>query len=203
MAFALTLAVATSAAAAASVPTRVKAISRALAFTVVIDGSDDYGAGILVDPRQGLVLTNLHVVEDMQAPRVSFSDGAQFDGRIVEVDRTLDLALLEIPPQKRPAPVFGDDIHLEPGDEIYAIGNPRLLGFSVARGIVSYPERTLEGQKYLQTDLPINEGNSGGPVLNARGELVGIMSFVLKNAQGLSFALPVRYATQRFTRLHR
>ncbi len=177
-------------------------IARALAFTVVIDdGSGDYGAGTLVEPAAGLVLTNYHVVEDMDAPRVTFSDGAQFDGKVVEFDRKIDLALIEIPPQKRPAPVFGDATTLKPGEELYAIGNPRRLGFSVARGIVSFVGRPVEGLKYLQTDLPINEGNSGGPLVNARGELIGVMTFVLKHAQGLSFALPARYAQARFKRL--
>jgi serine protease Do len=72
------------------------------------------------------------------------------------------------------------------------------MSFTVSRGIVSYVGREVEGTRYLQTDLPINDGNSGGPVVNARGELVGLMSFVLKRSQGLSFALPFNYAAVRF-----
>src|SRR5204863_177219 len=75
------------------------------------------------------------------------------------------------------------------------------LGFTVSRGIVSYVNRELDGARWLQTDLPINDGNSGGPVINARGELVGMMSFILRGAQGMSFALPVNVAMGRFRQL--
>jgi serine protease Do len=185
-----------------TIETRVDGIARALEFTVTIEGSGVYGAGVLVAPSDGLVLTNWHVVQAMSAPRITFSDGAQEPGQVVEHDEQLDLALVHIAPQKRrPAPTFGDAAQLRPGEELYAIGNPRHLGFTVSRGIVSFVGRPVEGVKYVQTDLPINEGNSGGPLVNARGELFGVMSFVLKRAQGLSFALPASYAPKRFAQL--
>jgi S1-C subfamily serine protease len=153
-------------------------------------------------PAAGLVVTALHVVEEMRAPRVAFADGRSFDAHVVESDKALDLALLEIPPQRRSAPVLGDATALRPGEEVYAIGYPRRLGFTVSRGIVSFVGRVMEGTRWIQTDLPINDGNSGGPVVNARGELVGMMSFILRKAQGISFALPANYAAERFPRLH-
>jgi S1-C subfamily serine protease len=173
-------------------------LQRALAYTVTIEGSGIYGSGVLLAPEAGLVVTNQHVVAEMPNPRVKFYDGTVVTARVLEMDRTLDLALLEVPPQRRAPPVVGDTDALRPGDDIYAIGNPRHLGFTVSRGIVSYVGRPLDGVRYLQTDLPINDGNSGGPVVNVRGELVGVMSFVLKHSQGLSFALPLRYAAERF-----
>jgi len=179
-------------------PQPADGIERALAYTVTIEGSGIYGSGVLVSPALGLVLTSYHVVEEMTAPRVTFFDGVAVPAKLVELDRTLDLALLSIPPQRRAAPVWGDASALRAGEELYAIGNPRHLGFTVSRGIVSFVDRPVDGMRYLQTDLPINEGNSGGPVLNARGELVALSSFILKRAQGLSFALPVSYASQRF-----
>jgi S1-C subfamily serine protease len=182
----------------ASIDSPADRVARALAYTVTIDGSGIYGSGVLVAPA--LVLTSSHVVEGMADPRVTFFDGAIVDAKLVELDRTLDLALLSIPQQRRAAPVWGDASSLRPGEELYAIGNPRHLGFTVSRGIVSFVDRPFDGVRYLQTDLPINEGNSGGPVLNARGELVALSSFILKRAQGLSFALPVRYASERFAR---
>jgi S1-C subfamily serine protease len=205
LALALTIGITTSALAQPTpqpaIDNRVSGIARALAFTVVIEGSGIYGAGALVAPARGLVLTNYHVVQNMTAPRVTFSDGAQAAGQVIDFDPKLDLALVKIPPQRRPGPVFAEAGGIQPGEELYAIGNPRHLGFSVARGIVSFVDRQVEGVKYLQTDLPINEGNSGGPLVNARGELVGVMTFVLKRAQGLSFALPASYAPSRFTML--
>jgi S1-C subfamily serine protease len=177
------------------------AAARALAYTVTIEEHGVYGSGILVVPRAGLVLTAAHVVSDMSRPLVSFGDGQQFSGRLVDSDRALDLALLEIPPQERPAPQFGDPLALDAGDEVYAVGCPRHLPFSVARGIVSYLGRMMDGARWLQTDIPVNEGNSGGPVVDRTGRLVAMTSFILRRAQGLSFALPIAYALERFAQL--
>lgn len=184
---------------AASAQSREDGIARALDYTVTLEGNRVYGAGILLVPESGLLLTNFHVVEEMPDPVVTFRDGTQAHARLIDSDRALDLALLQVPPQaRRAAPAFGDASKLRPGEELYAVGNPRHLGFTVSRGIVSFVDRQVEGTRYVQTDLPINEGNSGGPMVNARGELVGVMTFVLKRAQGLSFALPLRYALERF-----
>jgi S1-C subfamily serine protease len=173
-------------------------IARALAYTVTVEAGDRYGAGILIAPARGQVLTSAHLVGDDATVRVGFSDGTTATGRVAQRDDRLDLAIVIIPKQERAPPLVGDGAALRAGDELYAVGNPRRLGFSVARGIVSYVGRVIDGTRYLQTDLPINPGNSGGPLINARGELVGVMSFVLKEASGLSFALPVRYAVDRF-----
>lgn len=177
------------------------AIAGALDYTVTIEGRGTYGAGILVAPAAGWVLTALHVVEEMPAPRVSFRDGRHVVGQVVEVDRNLDLALLRVPPQAVAPPLLGDASRLRPGDEVYAVGCPRHLAHTVSRGIVSYVDRPMYGARYLQTDLPINEGNSGGPVIDARGELVGVMAFILRDTQGLSFAMPVNAALARFPHL--
>lgn len=177
------------------------AAARALAYTVTIEEHGTYGSGILVVPRAGLILTAAHVVSDMSHPQVSFGDGQRFPGRLLETDRGLDLALLEIPPQERPAPQFGNALDLDAGDEVYAVGCPRHLPFSVARGIVSYLGRLMDGARWLQTDIPVNEGNSGGPVVDRTGRLVAMTSFILRRAQGLSFALPIDYALERFPQL--
>jgi S1-C subfamily serine protease len=175
--------------------------SRALAYTVTIEERGIYGSGILVVPRAGLILTAAHVVSDMRRPEVSFGDGQHVPGRLLDIDRELDLALLEIPPQQRPAPQFGDALALDAGDEVFAVGCPRHLPFSVARGIVSYLGRVMDGARWLQTDIPVNEGNSGGPVVDRTGRLVAMTSFILRRAQGLSFALPIDYALERFSQL--
>jgi serine protease Do len=176
-------------------------IARALEYTVTIESDGVYGSGILFAPAGGLVVTAEHVVAEMRHPRVGFADGSVFDGEILDADNTLDLALVRIAPQHRPSPQLGDATALRPGEEVYALGNPRRLGFTVSRGIVSYVGRSMDGARYVQTDLPINDGNSGGPVINARGELVGMMSFILRRAQGISFALPANYAPERFPQI--
>lgn len=184
----------------ASSPTK-NAVSRALRYAVTIEGAGVYGSGVLITPEGGLVLTAAHVISEMKIPQVTFADGASFPAKVLESDRGLDVALLQIPPQpERPAPELGDPLAMDPGDEVFAVGCPRHLPFSVARGVVSYNGRAMDGARWLQTDIPINDGNSGGPVVDRYGRLVGLTSFVLKRAQGLSFALPIPYALERFPR---
>jgi S1-C subfamily serine protease len=173
-------------------------VKGALDWSVTVEGDGVYGSGVLINPARGLVVTCLHVVSEMKQPRVSFADGAAFAAQVVDSDKALDVALLRVPPQHRPAPPLAEADG--PGEDIFAIGCPRHLGFTLSRGIVSFVGRVIDGNRWLQTDLPMNEGNSGGPVVNARGELLGLMSFVYRNAQGLSFALPARAAVERFRR---
>ncbi|HEY7954527.1 MAG TPA: S1C family serine protease [Polyangia bacterium] len=175
-------------------------LARALDFTVTLEGDGRYGAGVLADPQAGLVVTALHVVDGMHAPRATFHDGTQAPAHLLASDRALDLALLSVPPTRGEKPRLGDPARLRPGDELYAIGCPRRLPFSVARGIVSYVGRVIDGVRWLQTDLPINVGDSGGPVVDAQGEWLGMTSFVLREGQGLSFALPVDEIAHRFAR---
>jgi S1-C subfamily serine protease len=172
----------------------VDAIQQTLRATVMIEGNGVYGAGILVDPRRALVVTNYHVVQEMHEPRVTSFGGRGGTGRVVASDSRRDIALLSVPALRdaeATALVWGDAALLRPGQEVYAIGTPRKLPFTVSRGIVSYVGRQVEGGSYLQVDMNINDGNSGGPVISPSGDLVGIMSFIYRNSQGLSFALPI------------
>jgi S1-C subfamily serine protease len=183
---------------------RPDGIDRAVRLTATIEDNGVYGAGVLVDPAAGFLLTAHHVVKDMRRPRVTFSDGVSVFARVVDSDPRLDVALLQIPPQPaRPAPKFGDAATLGAGEEVFAVGAPRRLGFTVSRGIVSFVGRIVDGVPYVQTDIPINEGNSGGPVVDEHGALVGIMSFIYRGAQGLSFAFPLPQARERFARFLR
>lgn len=177
------------------------AVELVLRATVAIEGDGVYGAGILVDPPRGLVLTSDHVIEDMKRPRVTGYDGRSGVGKVIAVDRKLDLALLECPElvtPDLPRPRLADAGRLRPGEEVFAIGSPRKLFFTVSRGIVSFVGRPMDGARYLQLDMAINDGNSGGPVFTKDGEVVAVMSFILRRAQGLSFALPVAYASTAF-----
>jgi S1-C subfamily serine protease len=174
-------------------PDPVHAVAGALRIAVMIEGAGVYGAGILIDPANGLVLTNQHVVQDMHTPKVSTYDGRTGQGVVLAVDKVRDLALLKAPALVTPglpAPRIGDATRLQPGEEVYAVGMPRKLAFTVSRGIVSYTSREMEGARYLQVDMNINDGNSGGPVVTASGEIVGMMSFIYRRSSGLSFALP-------------
>jgi S1-C subfamily serine protease len=170
---------------------------RALASTVFIRVGSTYGAGILLGPS-GLVLTCAHVIADESPIEVEFSGGARAVARPIDRDLKLDLALLEISGQHAPAPRIGSIANVSIGDEVFAMGAPRRMAFSLHRGMVSFVGRDFDGVRYLQTDLPANAGNSGGPVINDRGEIIAVMSFILRESEGIAFALPIDYALERF-----
>jgi len=156
-----------------------------------------YGSAVAIDPT-GFLVTNWHVVEDAAEIVVQLSDGRSGEPTVVGVDVETDLAVLKIDVGQTPAIRMGNSEQLRIGDVVLAIGNPYGLTKSVTQGIISATGRgelhlsTFEN--YIQTDAAINAGNSGGALVNVRGELVGINTAVLEqdaNTQGISFAIPV------------
>jgi S1-C subfamily serine protease len=172
-----------------------------LTFTAFVQGRSVYGAGILLDAR-GHVLTCRHVIEGLPRITVAFADGAEYPASVLEVDPQLDLALLQIDAGRTPALRTASIASVELGDDLFAMGAPRKMKFSLSRGMASFVGRPFGGLHYLQSDFALNDGSSGGPVMNDRGEVVAMSSFVLRNSEGLAFALPIDYALRRFaTRL--
>jgi S1-C subfamily serine protease len=171
--------------------------SRAQSWTVAVRADQSYGAGVAID-SSGLVLTNLHVVDGAKAVTVTPFGAEPIGAEVLDTDRELDLALLRLPSPLANAAVVGRSDALGVGDEVMAVGSPRKMYFSVSRGMVSFPNRFLDGVEYIQTDLPINVGNSGGPLVDDEGNVVGIVSFILRDSQGISFALPIARAVARF-----
>jgi S1-C subfamily serine protease len=170
---------------------------RALASTLFIRVGSTYGSGILLAPS-GLVLTCAHVIDDDSPIEVEFDNGAMVMAKPIDRDAKLDLALLQISAQPAPALRIGSIANVSIGDEVFTMGAPRRMAFSLHRGMVSFVGRDFDGVRYLQTDLPANAGNSGGPVINDRGEIIAIMSFILRESEGIAFALPIDYALERF-----
>jgi S1-C subfamily serine protease len=171
--------------------------ARAQSWTVAVRADQSYGAGVAVD-RAGFVLTNLHVVDGAKVITVTPFGAEAISADVLDSDRELDLALLRLAAPVSKAAIIGDSDALGVGDEVMAVGSPRKMYFSVSRGMVSFPNRFLDGVEYIQTDLPINVGNSGGPLVNDEGNVVGIVSFILRDSQGISFALPIDRAVARF-----
>jgi len=152
------------------------------------------GSGFLLGP-DGYVVSNHHVVKDGQSIQVRLADGRVFDAELVGSDPDTDLALLRVVDgTDLPSVVLGDSDRLEVGDWVVAIGNPFGLDRSVSHGLISAKERVLGVgplDDFIQTDALINPGNSGGPLFNMRGEVVGVNSAVISNAQGIGFAVPI------------
>ena len=160
------------------------------------------GSGFFFDSA-GLILTNAHVVFDRQSIRVTLDDGTSVSAKVVGADPILDVAVLRIPEPsegKLPTIPLADSDRVRVGEEVVAIGNPLGLDQTLTRGIVSAINRILPDaplsllEPLIQTDTPINPGNSGGPLLNHCGEVIGITTAMIPDAQNISFAVPINLA---------
>jgi len=158
------------------------------------------GSGFVVS-SDGLILTNAHVVEGSDQVKVTLKDGRTYPGTVMGTDSLTDVAVIKIDAEELPAVAFADSDQLQPGEWAIAIGNPLGLDNTVTTGIVSATGRTSaqvgiadKRVSFIQTDAAINPGNSGGPLLNANGEVIGINTAIIQNAQGLGFAIPVNAA---------
>jgi serine protease Do len=155
------------------------------------------GSGIVIDPR-GYIVTNQHVVEDVNLLRVRLADGGSYNAKVLARDTEADLALLKID-VGRPLQVlpFGTAQDLMIGEPVIAVGNAYGYEHSVSNGIVSAIKRDVSLNKeisyksLIQTTAPINPGNSGGPLVNINGELVGVNTAIRAGAQNIAFAIPV------------
>jgi S1-C subfamily serine protease len=158
---------------------------------VLIEDTKGLGTGLLVGP-DGWVLTNKHVAPSVGPYRVILANGKDVRGIGVHQSAHHDLAVVKIAVACESfldlTRDVAEDYHV--GEEVYALGHPRGCRFSVARGIISNPHREIDKEHYVQTDVSINPGNSGGPLVDRTGNLVGIVTMMLANAQGLGFAVP-------------
>ena len=160
---------------------------------------ESHGAGSGVIIRQdGYILTNNHVVQNADDIKVTLSDGRSFKGKVIGKDKFTDVALVKIPATGLKAAKIGESKNLRPGDWAIAIGSPLGFSQSVTLGIVSALGRTLgdinAGVDLIQTDAAINPGNSGGPLLNIKGEVIGINQAISRGGQNISFAIPIDIA---------
>jgi S1-C subfamily serine protease len=182
-------------------------------FSEAVPQEGDSGSGSIID-SQGYVLTNKHVVKDAYKVYVSLADGSRFEAKVVGIDPENDLAVIKFAPPKGVKLTvipYGDSKGLRVGQKVLAIGNPFGLERTLTRGIVSgigrpvsQTERAQDGssttvviQNMIQTDASINPGNSGGPLLNSRGELIGVNTMIYSpsgGSVGIGFAVPVATA---------
>jgi S1-C subfamily serine protease len=171
-----------------------------------IDGPADRqmraaGSGVVIDPGEGIILTNAHVIDGAGEIAVVFADGRALQARRVGSDAATDVAVIRVDPQLLPAIPIGNSDQLEVGDFVLAIGNPFEIGQTVTSGIVSGLHRSKLGfgqyEDFIQTDAAIYPGNSGGALVNLRGELIGINTGFLSAGNtnpGMGFAIPINIA---------
>jgi len=187
-----------------ALPSVVNVTSTAVAFDFFYGPVPQQGAGsgFILD-KEGHILTNYHVIADARQLEVTLPDRKKYSAAVVGVDRTHDLAVIQIKaPDLKPA-TLGDSSNLVVGQKVFAIGNPFGLSGTMTRGIISslrsvrQPNSGALIEEAIQTDAAINPGNSGGPLLNSRGEVIGINTMILSatgQSAGIGFAIPINAA---------
>lgn len=165
-----------------------------------------FGSGVIIS-KDGYIVTNNHVIDDADEISVKLHDGREMKGRVIGTDATTDLALVKIEGDDFPAIPVGNSDNLKVGEWVLAVGNPFNLGSTVTAGVVSAKARGLganQVESFIQTDAAINQGNSGGALVNARGELVGINAMLYSPTgaySGYGFAIPTSIMTKVVTDL--
>lgn len=162
------------------------------------------GSGFIIS-KDGYVVTNEHVIGESKKVKCILSDKREIEAEVVGTDPFTDIAVLKLPPQEKYAfVVMGNSDAVQTGEMVLAMGSPHGLARSVSMGIVSMTDRYLEDQRgvisvfnnFIQTDAAINQGNSGGPLVNLKGEVIGINSRMLVGAENVGFAIPINIARE-------
>lgn len=158
------------------------------------------GSGFILS-QDGRILTNAHVVAGADQVTVTLKDGRTFDGQVMGADPITDVAVVKIAAEDLPKVILGDSDRLQSGEWAIAIGNPLGLDNTVTTGIISATGRSSsqigiadKRVEFIQTDAAINPGNSGGPLLNQQGQVIGVNTAIIRNAQGIGFAIPINQA---------
>ena len=189
-------------------PAVANIVTRTLEYDVFMEPVpvEGAGSGFVIDPR-GYILTNYHVVQGAQAISVTLGDRSHYTAKFVGADERNDIALIKVDPKDRklPALTMGDSDSLQVGQRVLAIGNPFGFQSTLTTGVVSALGRTVQTSTTtvidgaIQTDAAINQGNSGGPLLNSHGEVIGINSAIYTpsgTTAGIGFAIPISTARQ-------
>jgi len=185
--------------AATAPPVAIAALStrelarQSLPGTVSLHCAESMGSGFFVEPD--LVLTNAHVLCPMgEKIQVVTADGQRMAGETVRSSQAIDLALVRVPGARGAALPLGDVGDLALGDRVMMIGSPVGLEFTVHEGNVSHMGRVVQGVAYIQLDAKVNPGNSGGPIIDEHGRVVGVITLKRGDAEGIGLALPINYA---------
>jgi hypothetical protein len=182
-------------------------VAKRVAPSVVVihgktDSGDVLGSGFIIS-KDGRIVTNLHVIMETRSATVQLANGEIYDSvSVLATDERRDLAILRVPGFNLPVLEMGDSDSLTIGEPVVILGTPRGLEGTVTAGILSSVRDSGEGFKVLQTDAAVNPGNSGGPLLNKKGQAIGVVSFKLRSSENLNFAVPINYVRGLLTTLH-
>jgi Do/DeqQ family serine protease len=161
---------------------------------------ENLGSGVVVDGSRGLVLTNAHVISGASEILVRLQDGRELEAQLLGADPDFDLAVLQVDSsQDLPEAAMGDSSNIYIGETVIAIGNPFGYAHTVTTGVVSALKRSVRAQDqvltdFIQTDAAVNPGNSGGPLVNVNGRVIGITTAIHAQAEGIGFAIPINKA---------
>lgn len=166
------------------------------------DSGDVLGSGFIVS-KDGKIVTNLHVIRDMKTASVHLESGEVFDSvSVLATDERRDLAVVQIAGFDLPYLELGNSDVLTVGEPLVIVGSPRGLEGTVTAGILSSVRDSGDGFKMLQTDATMNPGNSGGPLVNSKGQVIGVVAFKLQSSEGLNFAVPINYVRGMLNMIH-
>lgn len=160
----------------------------------VIETDRAIGSGFAVSEKE--IITNAHVISDAQRIRIITYGGNELPANVVAYDENLDLAILYVEEGAfSPLPLDSLDA-IRVGDDVYAIGAPKSMAYTLTKGIISSKDRIIRGQQYIQIDAPVNEGNSGGPLLDSNGNVLGVITLKLIDAEGIGMAIPITVVSE-------
>lgn len=162
------------------------------ASVFVISAGNRLGSGFAIG--ENCVITNVHVVEESGSITVRAYDGTQYRAEIFCQDASLDIAVLAVSGASFTPLPCADINEAKIGDDIYTIGAPNSLSYTLTKGVISTKSRQVQGNDYIQIDAPINEGNSGGPLLNEQGSVLGINTLKASDSEGIGFSIPIAKA---------
>lgn len=152
----------------------------------VIYTDNGLGSGFAID--KNTIITNAHVVSGFSTVTVKLYGGKSCVGKVTKIDKNIDLALIQVDESLTPLKLVSED-SISIGKEVYAIGAPEDIPYTMTKGIVSAKNRKIKNNQYIQIDASINSGNSGGPLINENGEVIGINTMKLLEAEGIGFAI--------------
>ncbi len=158
----------------------------------VIESYGSSGSGFAVN--ENTILTNAHVVENRYGIVVKGYDGRKYNATLKYINNEFDIAVLVLGGVRLVPLELPDNLNVKAGDDVYAVGSPHGLDYTLTKGIVSNANRTIDDHKYIQTDASLNPGNSGGPLINDAGYVIGINTMKIRDSEGLNLAIPIDVA---------